>query len=267
MSIDLTKMNPIEQFSHILDAADENSLYIKPIKIDSQDDLWEFLNRSVINQSIINDGKYMFFDLIKNTERMYDIRNYGIVVDEIILTHSSCEMLSKLDFKLSIHKIIKDTNNKIISVDEKLNKTTLNINININYNKAFIIIKNGDKELKHQLKFSLEKFSLEMHEDVEIKYIFPDNQKLYIDRIKIFSHDNTSIDHMNKPLAFFIDETDYIDDKNDIAWAFAYFFKLLNNYLSWLRQQTTNVKLTAMQKYIKYKAKYIKLSNEINKNN
>ena len=60
MSIDLTKMNPIEQFSHILDAADENSLYIKPIKIDSQDDLWEFLNRSVINQSIINDGKYMF---------------------------------------------------------------------------------------------------------------------------------------------------------------------------------------------------------------
>ena len=203
---------------------------------------------------------------------MYSIGNYGIVVDEIKYK-SIFDTLHKLDFTLSIHKITKDTNGKIISIDEKLNKPNLNINININYNGAYIIIKNGNKELKHQLKFSLDIFSLEMDDDVEIKYIFPDNKKS-IEKINILSSNNKSIDEMNKPFAFFIDENDHENDKNDIAWAFAYFFKLLSNYLSWLRQvapidPATQQKdnKSAFQKYIKYKAKYIKLSNEINKHN
>jgi hypothetical protein len=266
-------MEPIEQFLHILDAANENSIWIPTSKTKPQNNLWNFVNTSVINQSIIDNGKETFFNLIKNTERMYSIGNYGIVVDEIILSQSLFKMINKLDFKLSIHKITKDTNNNIISIDEKLNKPDLNINININYNKAYIIIKNGDKELKHQLKFSLENISLKMHENVEIKYIFPDNKKS-IEKINFFSSNNKSIDEMNKTFASLIDENDHENDKNNIAWAFAYFFKLLSYYLSWLRQvapidPATQQKdnKSAFQKYIKYKAKYIKLSNEINKHN
>jgi hypothetical protein len=251
-------------------AADVHSRYISPEKIPPhQSNLWELLDISGINQSMINtdvirirdtnNPKYMFFDLTINIHILPNLHDYGIVVDEIILNKSTNE----LEFKCSVHRIKRierprryDSTITEINIEEEIPRS--NFNIKINNNEAYII---NREQLKHKLYFSLEVFSLNMPDSLIIKKRFP-----YLDSFlgkdipdseKIIEKITTDNDAINRICYLYADYIEKIIKSNNkqplppttrinITNAFLYFFKFLSNYLSWLRLKAPTITTPAI---------------------
>jgi hypothetical protein len=251
-------------------AADVHSRYISPEKIPPhQSNLWELLDISSINQSMIDtdkyntdNPKYMFFDLTINIHILPELHDYGIVVDEIELHKSTNE----LEFKCSVHKITRIEkprryDSTITEIKKEIDQISgSSFNIKINNNEAFII--NRKQELKHNLYFSLEVFSLNMPDVLKKKDRFP-----YLDSFlgkdipdseKIIEKITTNNDAINRIcLSYASYNIEKIIKSNNkqplpattrinITNAFLYFFKFLSNYLSWLRLKAPTITTSAI---------------------
>jgi hypothetical protein len=219
----------------------------------------------------------IFFDLkqilpqLKLKKVDLNIPIFGVFVDKINI-NTTGNIINSLDLVLKLNVI------GIYSENEITERYTPEYSINININETDSYIKIENKYNENIAKFIIKlDFALEMYNrigKVEIYSNTKEPKEIFCTTLAnhIFDYRN---DSLLKYEARDNAEANANNIKNEISFAFLNFFTFLSNYLSWLRQETTKqLKLndapnqeTVLQKYIKYKAKYIKLSNEINKHN
>jgi hypothetical protein len=261
MSIDATKI------THFITQLNEDTKNKPEIIVPRQPNFWRFLNGSTLatkftNTDIINQEKNIFFDLNKNKDILLKCEYYGVFINNITFDSSN-----GLKCDAQLHKIMPG-NESLFSF--------FNISVNINNTKSIITV----ASLKGSSKNTVELyFSLEKKNGIDKIEMVLNNTEEDHSNIATFIFNNTLLKNIHK------EEKIQKEHINDISNAIKNFFVCLNNYLSWLRleqieiikkpeicmnlypaNQTIN-NTTAFQKYIKYKAKYIKLSNEINKHN
>jgi hypothetical protein len=284
MSIDPAKMTEIEAFIKKLDKNTPNTI------IPAQKNIWYFIIRTQLlkkfkdkiskENTLIDEEINIFFDLkqilpqLKLKKPNLNIPIFGVFLEKINI-NTTGNIINSLDLVLNLNII------GIYSENEITVRYTpeYTINININEKDSYIKIENKYNNKIASTVIKLD-FALEMYNLIGKVEIYSNTnevkepKEIFCTKLAnhIFNFRNDSLlTYEAKDNA----EANASNIKNEISFAFLNFFTFLSNYLSWLRLETTKplnltgapIQETALQKYIKYKAKYIKLSNKINKHN